>query len=407
MLESCGAALSMRKIEETYRLLLLKAMELPQPMVGINTRNCFLAYDTLNHRWLSCPHDEMLGQKTVLPFAYDPNAECPEWQKFLDRVQPDPKIQSYLQKLFGYILLGEGRPHYECIAIWQGNGANGKSVSLGTLTELIGKDNCSFLSLHELSPKNIEMIVGKTVNIGSESERSDKVVTSILKKWASRENLTAEPKYRHHYTFIPFAIPLFAVNEIPAIDDKTDGIWRRVHRLEWKVTIPQNERDTGLSHKLQSELPGIMNWALEGAVQIMENGFEVPDEVQSSTQELRTESNSVALFADACIETGETYYIAKNDLYKAYSQWCSANGYKALSNVNFGKELKRSFKHLSDTKTRSGYVTMEGLEASRQNAYAGLYIPEGRLAYERLTTEGRRLPTLAAIGSVAEPASLL
>jgi len=374
----------------------------PEISTGINLANGFLEVDAKRVNLLA--HSGAHGQRYVLPFKYNPSAQCPIWLSFLARVLPCANILKYIQSLFGYILLGNARPHVECFLVWLGNGANGKSVALKVLAYLIGHENCSYLSLHEMTPRNTEDLVNKIVNIGSEAERGSTMQTSLVKKVVSREPIRAEPKYRAHYSFVSPAVLVNAVNELPAIDDRTDGIWRRMHLIKWDVTIPESERDTNLTIKLKAEMEGILNWAIEGAQRVLAEGLVVPEQIREATKMVRLEANSTAMFCSEVIERETCYYISKDDLYQSYNVWCKRNGYRAMSLINFAKELKRSISEVGESKSRQGYVDWRGRSVmTRVNVWSGIHIPEDRVERE-VNVGGRREVLTSAIGSQARQA---
>lgn len=404
IIHGCGGNPSRSKVMEVLYQISCLARPIPKAAVGLNVANGFL--DLGGGQVSLLPHDESHGQSYILPFRYSPDASCPMWEAFLQRVLPDQEVREYLQDFFGYILLGAARPNAECFAVWKGEGANGKSVALRVLQSLVGHENYSSLSLHEMTARNTESLANKVANIGSETERSAAMQTSVLKKMVSLEPIMAEPKYRSHYTFVSTAVPVFAVNDLPAIDDRTDGIWRRMHLIRWSVTIPENERDTALAHKLQDELEGILNWAIKGAQRVLANGLIVPKKVRDATATIRLEANSSAMFCSSVVEKRDDRYVSKDDLYQAYRAWCKHNGYKPVGNILFAKELKRSIPEIGESKSRNGYVNWRGREVLvRANVWTGIHIPEGLVEREALVN-GRREVLAGAIGSQARQAEI-
>lgn len=400
----CGGNPTKTKVAEVVYQISRLADPVPEPVNGLNLQNGFLVLD--GEQAVLQPHSKDLGQRYILPFAYNPGAGCPQWLSFLERVQPDPEIREYLQDFYGYILLGGARPNAECFFVWLGGGANGKSVALVVLQNLIGHENYSSLSLHELKPRDTEDLANKIANIGSETERSASLQTSVLKKLVSLEPIRAEPKYRRHYNFISSAVPVFAVNDLPAIDDRTDGIWRRMHLVKWAVTIPEGERDLMLSKRLEIELEGVLNWAIEGAQRVLKRGMVVPKQVREATAVVRLEANSTAMFCSEVLERRDDCYISKDDLYQAYSAWCKRNGYRALSMINFAKELKRSFPEARESKSRSGYVDWRGKQVmTRVNVWTGIHIPAD-LVEREANVDGRRVVITDVIGSQARQSNL-
>lgn len=370
---------------------------LPPSAPGINVGNGFLTCHAGG--WHLMPHHPGQGQRYRLPFDYAPQASCPRWLRFLEEVQPNPDVRLHLQTFFGWVLLGHGRPHEERFSVWLGNGANGKSVAMGVLKALVGQENTASLSLHEFNGKNVELLANKLVNLGSETERSDKVETSILKKLVSGEPVLATPKYRHHYEVTCNTALVFAVNDVPAIDDRSDGIWRRLMLVNWPVTLAAHQRDKSLlSTLVADELAGILNWALDGATRVLQQGLFIPEGMNANSQQLRTDNNSVALFVDDAVKQSPHATIAKSDLYHAFRLWCTSRGYKVMSEVNFGKELRRLGLAIRDGKTRAGYIDIEGRSLnSRLNAYQGLMIPAERI-YRDIQLDGNRSRVSGAIG---------
>lgn len=372
----------------------------PASASGINVGNGFL--QCVGQQWSLTSHHKNYGQRYKLPFDYDPKATCPLWIRFLARMQPSEEVRRYLQSFFGWVVLGHNRPHEEKFAIWLGDGANGKSVAIGVLKALVGEENAATLSLNELNGKSVELLTNRLVNVGSETERCEKVETAILKKLVSGEPVLATPKYRQHYTMTCKTALVFAVNDVPAIDDRSGGTWRRLMLVDWPVTLEEHERDKKLQDRLvQQELPGILNWALEGALRVLEEGLEVPESVTTSGQRLRSENNAIALFVEDAVQLHKEAVIAKGDLYKAFKLWCLSHGHKVMSEVNFGKELRRLKLDLRDAKTPAGYVDIEGYRLSgRLNAYRGLMIPAERISREIQKVDGPRLRTNSAIGQL-------
>ena len=79
----------------------------------------------------------------VSPVVYDPNAECPEWEKFMqDIFASNPELASYLQRVIGYALTGITSE--QAFWILYGEGANGKSTFIETIMDLILSEDYSW-----------------------------------------------------------------------------------------------------------------------------------------------------------------------------------------------------------------------------------------------------------------------
>lgn len=357
------------KCKELLAAISNSCPELGKPEAGINVGNGFLTLT--DGQWSLLPHDPEQNQRYVLGFDHDPESTCPQWQEFLARVQPDPENQRHLQQVFGWVLLGGSRPHVEKFEVWIGEGANGKSVALSVLEALCGTENTSHLPMHDFNGRSVEMLAGKLANLGSEVDRNSRMNSSLFKQAVSGEPITVEPKYRNNYSMVNPAALLFAVNDLPAVDDRSDGIWRRMMILRWEVQIPEAERDTELPKKLKRELPGILNWALQGAVEVMASGqLLATKSIKETTDEMRTYANSAAHFLQECADQSHPdNIISKSDAYAAYVIWCDTGNYKKQTQHNFGKEVSKRVGS-KGVKTRSNYRDIKGnaLE-SRQDTY--------------------------------------
>ncbi len=131
-----------------------------------------------------------------------------------------------------------------------------------------------------------------------------------------------------------------ATNHKPVIRGTDLGIWRRLRLVPFEVSIPTEEQDTELTNKLILELPGILNWAIEGCRQWQTSGLEDPPQVTDATKQYRNESDHIAQFLEESTITGEAYSIKASALFQTYDNW---GGH--LTNTAFGKEIKDRFEY--------------------------------------------------------------
>lgn len=98
-----------------------------------------------------------------------------------------------------------------------------------------------------------------------------------------------------------------------------------------------------MGETLAKELPGILNWLLDGYRDYAENGgLRPPQGVLNATKAYQQESDVVALFVDsACERTDSRTVTMTSELYGAYVRWCQNSGLEPIANSMFGKELQR------------------------------------------------------------------
>jgi hypothetical protein len=92
----------------------------------------------LNLRTLEfMPHDPDSKLTKLAPVTYDPNADCPKWKAFLQRIfNNNERLIRFVQRAVGYSLTGSTRE--QCLFFLHGTGANGKSTFLEVIRALLG-----------------------------------------------------------------------------------------------------------------------------------------------------------------------------------------------------------------------------------------------------------------------------
>src|SRR5205807_310610 len=120
--------------------------------------------------------------------------------------------------------------------------------------------------------------LGKLANICAEVGELDKAAEGYLKAYTSGDAMQFERKYESSFSAMPTARLVLATNNPPRFSDKSDGVWRRLILLPLNVTIAEEERVYGMDKRewweASGELPGILNWALEGFDRLrLQGGF--------------------------------------------------------------------------------------------------------------------------------------
>lgn len=142
------------------------------------------------------------------------------------------------------------------------------------------------------------------------------------------DEITARFLYGEHFSYKPQFKLWMMANHKPVIRGTDDGIWQRPMLIPFKVQIPESDRDRQLIDKLKTELPGILNWALQGCLEWQRDGLGIPQEVQDAVAEYRKEMDILGGFLeDRCI-MNPTAVTPAATIYEAYTLWAEANGEK-------------------------------------------------------------------------------
>jgi len=300
------------------------------------------------------PHDNTILSSIQLGVSYEPGVQCALWEKSLDEIfEGDFDKISVLQEYMGLCFTKDVTQQRALFLI--GEGANGKSVILGTLEELLGKENFSAIPLEKFNDAHyVSALFGKLANISIETNAKSEVYDSVFKAVVSGDALTADPKYRHPFTFFPFCKLVFALNSMPRVDDKTDAFFRRLIILRLNKQFTDEEQNKQLPKQLKAELNGIFNWCMVGLARLNERGvFQVPDSVKAEVADYRRENNNIMVFVDEECEFHPQTEISKQTLYDNYAIWCKDNGYKAVAKKKLSVELLRHYKAISERRSNT------------------------------------------------------
>ena len=349
ILDTVGNTLSKYKMNEIFDFMKIVAKP---PENRINSSEFINLHNGLFHMDFQCltPHTSQIFTTNQLNISYLANAKCPKWIRTLNEIFENDKGKiEIIQEFFGLCLTIETK--YEKALFLLGEGSNGKSVILQILESILGEENYSAIPLEKF--KNAHYTINihqKLANISIETNSKSEVYDSIFKAVVSGDTITGDQKFKNPVKFRPYCKLIIASNNMPRVDDKTSAFFRRLIILRFSRQFSETEQNKNLKHELISELDGIFLWALEGFKRLEERkNFNNPKSVSKELEEYRKENNNVLVFVDECCDLFEDLLLnEKNKLYLCYSDWCRDNGYKSLSKIKFGKELRRNFPFIKE-----------------------------------------------------------
>ena len=282
--------------------------------------------------------------KYQLPFEYDPEAKCPMFEKYLNRVLPDKQLQKILSEFIGYVFISIRTLKLEKTLILLGVGANGKSVFFDIINALLGKENISNFTLQSLTTGNgyeRASMADKLVN--NASEISNRMNVDLFKQLVSGEPVEARQIYGKPHMLEDYAKLIFNCNELPITIQHKEAYFRRFIIIPFDQKIPPKEQNPKLARQIiDSELPGIFNWVLDGLERLLEQeDFTESDKVNSVLNKYRTETNSVKHFLNENgIKRGVEKEVHLKEMYNSYKEFCKDENFKSLGKTNFSNYLQ-------------------------------------------------------------------
>jgi len=273
--------------------------------------------------------------------SFDAKAECPRWLGFLDDVLSTDTDRMKLQEFVGYTLMGWDYSYQKALFI-VGPTASGKSTMIKVIQSMLGDDSFASITPQQLIYNEYApaRLYAKKANFRSDIPADSIKNTGMLKEIIGGDKIWANVKYKEPFEFEPKAKHYYAANQLPKIGESDEAFFRRVMLLPVPTTVPADDRDPHLVEKLVEELPGILNWALEGMHRLLEQRLFTGDMTPYATESRWQEwGNSVGRFEQIALRSGETH-IPKSDIYAAYLQFCDDKNIPSESQHMMTRELK-------------------------------------------------------------------
>ena len=347
----------------------------------INMRNG--TYCTKTHRlW---PHDPDDLITTQLPFNYVPGAFAYTWENytlstfvFMDAFQnweSDLDMIAMVQEAIGYSLTASMAHH---VSFWcTGEGSNGKGVLFHILQALGGSAATAFnldMLNQTYNTYHLAELAGKRIVYCTEVNKNfDFSGDAMFKAITGGDRIQVRPIREKPFTMESISKVWISFNDFPHIKDTSHGFWRRVKVIPFLRQFDGQEQDSQLRLKLEMELPGIFNWAMEGLKRLQaKKAFTESEQVAAVTRKFKTESNTVEMFVNEECVIGLNCSTTITPLYKAYAHWAKEANYRAYSRKNFSRELEK-LKFTSKT-TNKGSEWF-GLELDTNGRYMNAFHP--------------------------------
>lgn len=297
------------------------------------------------------PHrrEDMIAR--VAPVAYDPDAICPEWRKFLMRVQPEHEMRRFLRDWYGYNLLG--LTDAQAFVFHWGGGANGKSTLIECLFRIFGPYGGSLNPESvtgtqqrrgdQATPDLVDLVNVRALRVSELPERQQ-LQDNLIKAVTGGEVIKVRQLQQPFIEFRPVFKPSMSGNARPEIKDISEGMWRRLALVPWTVMIPKEERKSfgEMQRIFEAEWSGILNWLVAGAISFLDAGrFVLPEQVLAATEAHREEMNPVGEFLKACVDRMEGVHEQAGNLYRVYLAWCDDSGERAVTATKFGRDVTK------------------------------------------------------------------
>ena len=325
--------------------------------------NCFNGVVDLRTGKL-LPHDKkyMCSKNTNVRVDFD--NEPKRWKKFLLEIfDNSQELVDYIQVAIGYTLTGDTKE--QCFFQCYGDGANGKSVLLDIIYDMLGdyslnsqiesilaKNNNSSGASSEIARMNGARFV--RTNEPNEGSRFNE---GLVKQLVSGDVTTARYLYGMEFEFTPKFKLWIATNYKINVRGTDYGIWRRQRLVPFEVKFEGKNADKYLTDKLREELPQILGWAIKGTLKWKKEGLVTPEKIEMANKEYKQEMDIISAFLKDCTKPSAYGREKASDVFKEYSQWAKDGHEYCMTQSKFGIEMGKRY----NKKNVNGYVYYIGL----------------------------------------------
>ncbi len=296
----------------------------------------------------------------MAPVEFHPDAQAPIFERALhDMMDGDQEVVRFIQRFFGYSLTGV-TVEQKILIPW-GDGSNGKSTILNVVQQVMGRDYCGSAapklleaSKSDRHPTEIADLYGKRLVIASETEEGAQLREAFLKLATGSDPLKGRFMRQDFFEFVATHKFVLLTNHKPAVSGTDHAIWRRLLLVPFEVIFgddaaiaageARRKKDKDLPANLARELEGILTWMIRGCLEWQKIGLAEPAKVRGATDVYREEQDRIGQFVAEEAEVGSGKCVLQSDLYLAYRQWCSRNGYHQMGHAKFRKQLLKALK---------------------------------------------------------------
>jgi len=316
------------------------------------------------------PHSLGFFTQNALQFNYDKDATCPTWESFLKSVwEEDNESIQTLQEIFGYILSGDTRQQKFFNII--GPRRSGKGTINKVLVSLLGQHNTVAPELGELCDTfGLQPWLGKLLASFTDArapERNRNAVVSQLLRIVGGDTITVNRKNKDAWNgYLPTRLIIYS-NEVLQLTENSNALTGRMIVLKMTNSF-YNKEDTELSHKLESELGGIFNWAMEGLQRRLQRGghFIQPKAGAAYLELMEEIGNPIGTFVEDALIFDPEATVPKDDVFAYYSYWAMK---KKLSP---GTELAFKRRFLAATQEHRIEIGLDRSNGERNHIYKGI-----------------------------------
>lgn len=311
------------------------------------------------------PHSPDFFTTNILPFAYDPTATCPTWERFIGEVWPEQQDSiDLLEEWIAYNMLRDYS--HQKILMMIGASRGGKGTIGRVMLQLIGELNYHGISLEGFANDRVLegaltktcLFVGDAMSVSGPNRSK---IVERLKTISGGDNTSCARAYKTPFSgVIPGRITI-ACNNILSFNDDSGTLAKRLLILPFNRSFEGRE-DPELNAKLSAELPGIANRCIKALARLRSRGrFVEPESAAVERESITYRYSPVQAFVDDECTLGSEERVHCEELYARYKAWCMRSSVRCIPHRPFVDAVRGLMRGKIEKKAVSiGGVRLQG-----------------------------------------------
>lgn len=284
------------------------------------------------------PHDSKYLQTIQIPHevkTYVPFKRTRLYDFFRKTKLPKEDIMMILKYMAYCMTTDYG---LKCFMVLVGQSNTGKSVLIRFFENLIGSQNTSSLSMHDLNMRFYpSQLYNKLLNSCADNKTLPLNSIENLKKITGGDQIMHEKKGKEPFFFTPFVKLLFSFNQLPLqLEEKSNAFYKRMRVLFMNTELFLNNEyvdDLCSDESIEETIPYLLKLLPLSEIP----RTEISDKC---VEMLRIDSDSIHDFiVNRCVED-ENESVAKDDFYQNYIEYCSERGREAHRKHSFMRNMR-------------------------------------------------------------------
>lgn len=275
----------------------------------------------------------------------------PLFEKYLEDTfagDDDDEQRLLLQEVMGAIMLGL-MARFEKVVLLKGPGRSGKGTIMKIIEQLVPEDARSAVSPFNWdSEYYLANLAGKRLNVVGELPDDDPIPASYFKSVTGRDTMTGRHPSHRPFTFRNEAAHIFNTNHFVYTKDHSEAFYSRWVLMEFKnsrIGMEDAQIVTLAQDIIDSELPAIMAWGLQGAKRLRDRGYFPTTKVHTRMlAQWRHRTSTLLEFLldrDACyLGDPSKVFCRRSEFYAHYVGWCKESNRRPMGKMKLYDELQ-------------------------------------------------------------------